>query len=405
MHDHNRYGHEHRPMLEPDYIANNHHDQLPVVSTIGAGPRGDDVLAEIIESDADTFKFRLFSERTHETHFISPNLSAGQITVSQSPGVKDYFTISVSRDGQVVNNIVQLPEGVAGAKAFILTETIARQTTNVYVAPVGSLAYDWHTSNPSKPIPVNGDTIIFFCTDESGTYVSYGHVVTMQTTTDVLFTCATYALLPPGPKGDDGEKGTFAMPHAVGVGPDEEPRVQDVSTDPSVAELWFYIPRGKDGTSMVVAEGHHKLPGSTKPLPDLPPIDQAPDGYAYVVDPDDTPEGQVDLYYKAPGVTTWTIFPKWGGVPGKNAEVKIGSITEGPVGTPYNIVSRVDETTNVTYLDFTVPVPGIADYQTPGVVMPDGITVGVDPYGLLYAVNPESDTAIEISVVREICVW
>ncbi len=57
---------------DPDYSANGNDDQLPIISTIGRGPRGEGVVVESMDGDG-VAGFRLVSTLTGETVYTSPN--------------------------------------------------------------------------------------------------------------------------------------------------------------------------------------------------------------------------------------------------------------------------------------------------------------------------------------------
>ncbi len=98
---------------------------------------------------------------------------------------------------------------------------------------------------------------------------------------------------PVGPQGDKGDRGD--------VGPQGE------KGDPGID--------GKNGTSVDIQDGIYREPGSSQPLPDLPPFEETEEGQGFVVDDDEHPD-TLDLYFHSVGGTTWSIINNWGGVPG-----------------------------------------------------------------------------------------
>lgn len=115
----------------------------------------------------------------------------------------------------------------------------------------------------------------------------------------------------PGPQGLRGERGDRGPQGIPGpTGRDGAPGVQGPqgSQGPPGAD-------GQDGKSLDIRDGEYRQPGSSKPLPDLPPFSSTEEGWAYVVDDDDI-DGQYDLYFHASGGTTWAIIDNWAGVPG-----------------------------------------------------------------------------------------
>ncbi len=75
---------------------------------------------------------------------------------------------------------------------------------------------------------------------------------------------------------------------------------------------------GKDGTSVDIRPGVYREPGSTKPLPDLPPFSETQEGWAFLVD-DDAIDGQIDLYLHPVGGVDWQKVDNWSGTPGTPA--------------------------------------------------------------------------------------
>ena len=115
------YFHQDAKYIEPDYYANDANRNVPIMSTIGRGPEGDGIEAEIIASSPDTFIYRLFNNVTGETVFQSPNLSGGTITVSQTDanpedGEFNHAVFTVSHGGVKKSYDVTIPPGSAGAR-------------------------------------------------------------------------------------------------------------------------------------------------------------------------------------------------------------------------------------------------------------------------------------------------
>ena len=65
---------EGRPYLENDYHANDHGPQVPSLSTIGRGPRGEGLKVVNVVNENNTVSFALYSDLTGELVWQSPNL-------------------------------------------------------------------------------------------------------------------------------------------------------------------------------------------------------------------------------------------------------------------------------------------------------------------------------------------
>lgn len=303
-----------RPYVEPDYAAMGHQRQLPLISTMGRGPRGEGIFVHVIQNDDGNFSFALVSDKTNETIMQSPNLSGGSISVSQEehvmvPGEVGHFTITVKRGREVKSYVIDIPPGADGSRIYLVGGSVERKTDDVvYTFNESELFYDGNNKYPSKPRPRANDTVIFTTHNAEGTenYLTVGHVQ-MSSSPLVVVTAQVFLPALQGPQGDEGKQGLKGD-------------------------------KGEPGRSVVMQSGIYREPGSDKPLPDLPPFETTEINHAFTVDDDET-EGQLDLYIRGEGGTDWTIIENWGGIPGPMGPD--ASIHAKTYGSSYEEIKRI----------------------------------------------------------------
>lgn len=121
--------------LEP--FANHHDAELPNISTIGRGPRGDAYVPSIDESSSDdTFVIKYTNDRTGEVVIESPNLHAGKLRIEadglpEVGGRQDLIQPTQDSEGRYVrfylrrNGVehllceTELPEGAHGSRIYV----------------------------------------------------------------------------------------------------------------------------------------------------------------------------------------------------------------------------------------------------------------------------------------------
>jgi hypothetical protein len=259
-------GHHHgditHPQIDPDYIANEADDQVPVLSTIGRGPKGTGVYAEVTDDDTDAFSFRIASSETDETVLQSPNLAAGTVSVRRPehvpvPGEVTYADFTVSRDGVTHTYSVPLPPGVEGSRNYTTKTVKAKKAGNLYGFGINELAFAGDPDWISKPKPRVNDILFFVSTtDSTGTiYFSVGNIVAVENN-EISVACSIYipvsvTHIDPDTLNwvvgdtDTGVKAVvrIAEPTSVTLNADEEPSVRDTSSDRYNVQLEFSLPR------------------------------------------------------------------------------------------------------------------------------------------------------------------
>lgn len=390
MHNHQKFPEFHdRSQLgnyvEPDYFANGHngslanlsaigksrHDEIPVIarvgdgaqqrvptwSALGRGPRGEGLFVGNVVSEPGNTSFALYSTRTGELVWQSPNLAAPVINFDVTdwrdlvPGVHAPLDIKVTRGGKTETTTAWLPAGEKGSLIYLYPDEIERNDDDTYAIPSESLMIYSRYDYPSKPAPRPNDVIFFRFRDDDGYGFAFGTIEdtgTLDTNVkphsvddDIVFTARTFIHIPAitvgpnghwfvgsvdtgvnaqGPKGDKGDKGDTGEQGPQGAqGPQgiQGPRGEKGDTGPQGLQG----PAGADGRDGVDGrDGEDGAPldiqNGVYPLSDLPPYTPTPVNTAFVVDDGD---GQYDLYIRgripvdAEDGGPWVVLENWGG--------------------------------------------------------------------------------------------
>lgn len=374
--------------MEPkfDHVEERHHE-LPLVSTVGTGPRGRGVYPVTLVDSNGEFVFALKDDITNQVIWESSNLSAGVISVEDN-------VVKVRQGGSVHEYPLAISEPEAGSRIYLQDAALTRSLDDTYVVPEVDLRIYNQSRWPSKPA-VRPNDIVFAHIQEPGTdYMVFGTVEAVEVISDVrsvVFTARTFIPMPvptmganghwyvdgidtgmaaQGPKGDPGEDGhspvitgdkdgTVSTLYADGVqiarindgerGPqgrkgdkgkkgdqgDPGPRgYPGLQGDPGPQG-----PPGRDGFSFDLQPGVYKIA-------DLPPFDDTPIGTAFCVsDWDETMDPVNDLYVRGiePVIAEeggpWSVVEDWYG--------------KGYVVTPASFVCRVVENKDysISWLD------------------------------------------------------
>ena len=156
---------EARPYIEPDWYATHHDAQLPAISTIGRGPRGEGLYVDEIVDEAGNVSFVLKSTVTGETVFQSPNLAPYEVTVtaadpqSLAAGVPSAMIVTVSRDGVTKSTSVGIPCGEQGSRLILSSQQVDFSADQ----PRTDVVRLWKTSLSRRPRV--GDVAVFAYND------------------------------------------------------------------------------------------------------------------------------------------------------------------------------------------------------------------------------------------------
>ena len=326
---HNRL--EGAPYLEPDYIANEADDQLPLLSTMGRGPRGEGLYVGNVVDEDGNVSFALYSTLTNELVWQSPNLAPAQLEFRSAdwrnivPGVHTNLDIIEHLGGVTKTHTAYLPAGAVGSRIYLLNREVERSKDDTYEATVDELSVYGRLEYQNKPTPRPNDIVFFEYTTPTSRGIAFGTIEevgrigrtaepvaeTEMKDGSVVFTARTFIEIPAvsisesgewlvdgkptgassigergpqgdagpqgkqGPKGDKGDKGETGERGPQGVpGKDGEPGKP-----------------GKDGEDGAPLDLQHGI----WHIEDLPDFDDTALNTAFVVD---TGDGYVDLYVR-----------------------------------------------------------------------------------------------------------
>ena len=174
-----------RHYVEPDYIANDCDDQLPLLSTVGRGPRGHGVKPVIVSKEPGNFEFAIVDDVTGQTVWQSGNI-AGDVIDSirnipdDNPEAGGYASVDIHVTGATGNRTytITLPPGAAGSRIYICEDVKKRTTDGTYRFTDAELLIYGHSSWADKPYPRTSD-IVFFRVDDGHT-LALGTVETVD---------------------------------------------------------------------------------------------------------------------------------------------------------------------------------------------------------------------------------
>lgn len=389
-----------RPYIEPDYIASEADDQLPLLSTVGRGPRGAGLIVGNLVNEDGEFSFGIYSDLTGEQVMQTPNLSAGHIYVSAKPenpvaGDSVVMDVQVKQGSRSDHYAVRIPSGATGSRIFMAsTELEDGGKGHAYSVQVSDLMVYGSDGTGWKdmPVPRVNDVVVFKASGKIG----FGTIEAVEGgmavfTSQVLFDPLAHLAIgedgnweidgedtgiaargprgergPAGPPGEKGEKGDpDGLPARMTVGSvteGDEPaftvHLIDETTNTYTVDVT--LPKGSDGTSINVNGGIYKIA-------DLPPFDDTPVNDAFIVnDYEETEDHRYDLYIrgKEPVIAEeggpWTVVEDWQGVQGFSTRALVGySIDE---NEPIRIRKEIAPSAfvpNIDILDGDLCVDGV----------------------------------------------
>ena len=406
-----------RPYIQPDYLANAAGMQLPLVSTLGRGPRGAGI--QVVEKkNADgELVLEFVSDLTGETGYTTPNLSAGELTVDAQPtdpvaGDTVDMVVRIKRGTAISESHVKIPSGAHGARCYLVSDVVTRNSDDTYQVSVEDLTIYGKKSWPSKPAPRVNDYVAFSWVAKEGDFAGLGFgTIEAVESGQVVYTGRAFMESPvpeigdngnwhvngvdtgiqaQGPKGDKGDPGKPGKPGESIKGDPGEPGKPGKPGDPGKPGLPAIIEKievesiaqGEEATAEIthritdntydillkIPRGADGLPGNPFDLQNgiwtkdtLPDFDETEVGKAFVVDDGD---GQRDLYvrgsvpYEAEDGGPWAVVENWEGADGLPAALR--SITVEAIeltGEPSATVSPVPGSTKNEYdVNFQLPV-------------------------------------------------
>lgn len=181
---------EGRPYLENDYHANDHGPQVPSLSTIGRGPRGEGLKVGNVVNENGTVSFALYSDLTDELVWQSPNLDPGTLDFypadfrDLTAGQPAPMDIVHTRGGVTKTTTAYLPCGERGSLVFLLGgRSVPRVPSDTYQTTAEELMIYGHRTwpNDNKPLPHVNDIVFFRYTDGDETGFAFGTIETVGT--------------------------------------------------------------------------------------------------------------------------------------------------------------------------------------------------------------------------------
>lgn len=367
------YGEPHRRYIDPDRLAGECDDQLPLISKIGRGPRGHGVTPRVRTDQPGEYVVEFVDDVTGEVVLSTANLSAGEVSVSvdegHSPvaGETVMATIHVRHGDRTQDYSLPIPPGATGSLFYEVAGEVAPTEDGTHSVETERLTSWGDGTRPSRPYPRANDMVVF----ATPTGLSFGTIEAVEDgkvvfTSRVGFELPEFGVSddghmtvngedtgvsvigpegPQGPKGDPGEdgrdgaqgpKGDPGEPGEDGApGPEGDPGLPAIMVVRSVTEteqptvtmqrtdvstntysVDFGLPRGADGRSIDIQGGVYKVS-------ELPPFDDTPVNRAFIVnDYEESEDYRYDLYIRGvePVIAEeggpWTVVEDWQGQPG-----------------------------------------------------------------------------------------
>lgn len=189
---HDYYGYDGDPQLhnhcesadyvDPDYWANSAQRQVPLLSTIGRGPKGDGLFVGNVVDEPGNVSFGLYSTETGELEWQSPNLApptfefVGEDWRDLTPGQPARLVIRVSQGGISKEYEAYIPGGSPGSTIYLLKEPRDYSADGTFQTTVGDLVLFGRENWPSKPTPRPGDVVMFPCAATADRGLAFGYV-------------------------------------------------------------------------------------------------------------------------------------------------------------------------------------------------------------------------------------
>lgn len=181
---------EGRPYLENNYHADDAGPQVPSLSTIGRGPRGEGLKVGNVVNENGTVSFALYSDLTGELVWQSPNLDPGTLDFyptdfrDLTAGQPAPMDIVHTKGGVTKTTTAYLPCGERGSLVFLLGgRSVPRVPSDTYQTTAEELMIYGHRvwPNDNKPLPHVNDIVFFRYTDGDETGFAFGTIETVGT--------------------------------------------------------------------------------------------------------------------------------------------------------------------------------------------------------------------------------
>lgn len=216
-HLHNRG--EGRPYVEPSWQANAAGYQLPILSTIGRGPRGVGVTVGNVHLDDAYLSFDVISDETGEpVQHVGP-IPTGQVDIREADGIMYITTNKVAEDGhgdafvRRVTEEIELPKGKDGSLVYTYPNSLLRTADDVYYMDASELVYFDGSATGIMPDPKLYDFVIFKTHDgNDDDFLMFGDILNADDQESLVV--VSHMNIPianlvgeQGPAGEDGDNG------------------------------------------------------------------------------------------------------------------------------------------------------------------------------------------------------
>lgn len=199
---HEYYGHDNIPHLhekdndalyaDPDYLANEHDDVLPLHSTIGLGPQGHGIVSEVVKSDDDkgVFIIKTVDDNTGEETYESPNLHSGKLLAELNEKT-NVFTLYAIRDNTPFNiGSFEVPQGEHGTRIFTSStlKSLILRKDYTYVFNIKDLLWNGKPVT-NQPKPRVWDVVFATVTnpDDNVSYIASGVIMSATNSRATVF--------------------------------------------------------------------------------------------------------------------------------------------------------------------------------------------------------------------------
>lgn len=204
-HPSKEYGEPHRRYIDPDRLAGECDDQLPLISKIGRGPRGHGVTPRVRTDQPGEYVVEFVDDVTGEVVLSTANLSAGEVSVSVDEGHSPIAgetvtaTIHVRHGDRTQDYSLPIPPGATGSIFFEVDGEVPPTNDGTYRVDVGRLASWGNLNRPSRPVPRVNDMVVF----TTPTGFAFGTIEAVESG-QVVFTSRIGFELPAFGVTDDG---------------------------------------------------------------------------------------------------------------------------------------------------------------------------------------------------------
>lgn len=314
------------PYLDPDYFANYHDDQLPLISTVGRGPRGEGLTVGSTVDEDGNVSFTLVSTLTGETVWESPNLAPAEISFGGDatdwtklvPGVHAPLDITVKRGDTTKTTTVYLPAGQRGSLVYLLDKKTARRADDTYVTTIGDLTIYGKQIYQDKPTPRPNDVVFYPYTDGDEYGFAFGTIENVGgykrenegeplviSSDQVVFTSRVYVPMSGLPATiDDFDFIELAK------GAEAYATLEKISDIGNSYRMTLALPKVEDGKSIVIVNDMNSVPDVPTFMENFwPNYGQMDENSAVLVK--DTDANEYYLMVRGP-VTDPNTAPAWG---------------------------------------------------------------------------------------------